>query len=117
MRLKEKYIVGAARGEQAPGDLSVLLFFGGVNMNCWEFMKCGREAGGSEVYDMGICVAYPNEGKKCAQVAGTLCGGKVQGSYAMKIFDCIKCDFYNSEYYEHDDFKVTSYCNTSSRDN
>ena len=70
-------------------------------MNCWEFMKCGREEGGLNVYELGVCQAYPDNGKQCAIVAGTLCGGNVQGTYAMKIFDCVKCDFYNSEYYQH----------------
>ena len=86
-------------------------------MNCWEFMNCGREAGGSKVYELGICSAYPKDGKECAKVAGTLCGGEVQGKYAMKIFDCIACDFYNSPYYEHGDSKVTSLCSTRYRDN
>ena len=86
-------------------------------MNCWEFMECGREVGGTKVYELGICVAYPNDGKRCAEVTGTLCGGKVQGSYNMKIFDCIKCDYYNSKYYEHNDLKVRSICNISVNDN
>jgi hypothetical protein len=70
-------------------------------MNCWEFMKCGREAGGSNVFKMGVCLAYPNDGKQCARVAGTVCGGEVQGTFAMKVFDCVKCDFYKSKYYQH----------------
>jgi len=72
-------------------------------MNCWEFMKCGREFGGLNAYEMGVCQAYPDDGKQCARVAGTLCGGKVQGTYAMKIFDCVKCTFYKSKYYHHND--------------
>ena len=70
-------------------------------MNCWEFMKCGRELGGLKVYEMGVCRAYPDYGKQCAKVTGTLRGGEVQGTSAMKIFDCEKCDFYNSKYYQH----------------
>jgi hypothetical protein len=66
-------------------------------------MKCGREFGGLKAYEMGVCQAYPNDGKQCATVAGTLCGGKVQGTYAMKIFDCVKCAFYKSKYYHHTD--------------
>jgi hypothetical protein len=27
-------------------------------------------------------------------LAGTLCGGKVQGSFAKKMTNCLKCDFY-----------------------
>ncbi len=49
-------------------------------MNCWEFKKCGREAGGAKVAELGVCPAYPNAGTHCARIAGTFCGGKVQGS-------------------------------------
>ncbi len=69
-------------------------------MNCWEFKKCGREAGGSRAKELGICPAYPDHGKHCARVAGTLCGGKIQGSFASKLASCLKCDYYNSEYYD-----------------
>ena len=68
-------------------------------MNCWEFKKCGREAGGSKVKELGICPVYPKYGKSCAHVAGTLCGGQVQGSFASKITNCIKCDFFKSSNY------------------
>jgi hypothetical protein len=32
-------------------------------------------------------------GRACWAVVGTLCGGKVQGTYAMKLQDCRKCAF------------------------
>ena len=84
-------------------------------MNCWEFMKCGRELGGVNAYELGPCVAYPKYGKQCAEVAGTLCEGKFQGAYAMKIFDCVKCDFYNSKQYQHTSSnpQVVESCNCS----
>jgi len=66
-------------------------------------MKCGREFGGLRAYELGVCQAYPDYGKQCANVAGTLCGGAVQGTSAMKIFDCVKCAFYKSKYYQHTD--------------
>jgi len=69
-------------------------------MNCWEFKKCGREEGGTNSKELGVCPAYPDHGKNCARVAGTLCGGKVQGTYAIKIADCISCDFFNSEHHQ-----------------
>ena len=69
-------------------------------MNCWEFKKCGREKGGSKATDLGICPAYPTHGQHCARVAGTLCGGEVQGSFAMKVSNCMKCDFYKSSHYD-----------------
>lgn len=59
-------------------------------MNCWEFKNCGRELD---------CPAYPDRGTDCAWVTGTLCDGKVQGIFGMKLATCIKCDYYRSPYY------------------
>lgn len=75
-------------------------------MNCWEFMKCGREIFGTKAKELGICPAYPDHGTRCAQVAGTLCGGKVKSAFAMKCIkcmnclNCMQCDFYKSENHE-----------------
>jgi methyl-accepting chemotaxis protein len=68
-------------------------------LNCWEFKKCGREAGGAKAGELGVCPAYPDHGSDCARKAGTLCGGKVQGSFARKIVNCQQCDFYRSKNY------------------
>jgi hypothetical protein len=65
-------------------------------MNCWEFKKCGREAGGARSAELGVCPAYPNHGHSCDVVAGAFCGGKVQGSFAAKLSSCMKCDFWKS---------------------
>lgn len=63
--------------------------------NCWEFKNCGRQAGGAKEAEMGICPAYSkNAGQACWLVAGTFCGGKIQGSFAEKEVSCINCEFY-----------------------
>jgi len=73
--------------------------------NCWEFKKCGREENGEKADQLGVCPAYAtkklnkinsgkNAGRSCWAVAGTLCGGKVQGTYAAKISNCLECEFY-----------------------
>jgi hypothetical protein len=73
--------------------------------NCWEFKNCGRQPGGEHESDLGICPAATesrldgvhggkNAGRTCWVVAGTLCGGKVVGSFAEKIDTCYACDFY-----------------------
>ena len=49
-------------------------------MSCWKFMKCGHELGGLKAHELGFCQAYPDYGKQCAKVAGTLCGGKFRGA-------------------------------------
>lgn len=74
-------------------------------INCWEFMKCGREPGGSKSSEMETCPAAidktfngtnfgKNAGRICWAVAGTFCGGKVQGSFAEKRKSCINCNFF-----------------------
>ena len=69
-------------------------------MNCWEFTKCGREKGGVNVDHQGPCPAYPDYGKRCAFVAGTLCGGVRQGTFAKKLTSCFQCDFFRSEHHD-----------------
>jgi tRNA A-37 threonylcarbamoyl transferase component Bud32 len=74
-------------------------------LNCWEVMMCGRETGGQNTAEYGVCPAAADEsydginsgkcgGRICWAVAGTFCGGCVQGSYADKRFSCLNCDFY-----------------------
>ncbi len=66
-------------------------------MNCWEFKKCGREQGGANAEALGVCSAWPKYGEACWYVAGTLCGGQVQGTYAEKLGNCRKCEFYEKK--------------------
>ncbi len=58
-------------------------------IKCWEYMKCGRDKDATSK-----CPANPNFGRSCWAVAGTFCEGKVQGTFAQKYEDCVKCDFY-----------------------
>lgn len=69
-------------------------------MNCWEFKGCGRERGGHNEEAYGVCPAYPDNGRECARVAGTLCSGEVQGMFAQKLVACLRCDYYRSPHYE-----------------
>jgi hypothetical protein len=73
--------------------------------NCWEFTKCGREQNGSNAEKLGICPASiekalngvhggMNAGRACWVVAGSMCDGQLQGTFAQKYEDCRKCDFY-----------------------
>ncbi|MFH1807604.1 MAG: two-CW domain-containing protein [Pseudomonadota bacterium] len=73
--------------------------------NCWEYKRCGRQPGGPHVQDLGECPAATKRGldgahggrcagRACWVVVGTLCDGKVQGTFAAKIASCEKCDFY-----------------------
>jgi len=80
---------------------------GTTKENCWEFKKCGREPGGSKVKELGICpvTTYSdlngahdgkNAGRACWVVAGSLCGGKIQGTFAQKLHNCWRCEFMNA---------------------
>jgi nucleoside-diphosphate-sugar epimerase len=80
-------------------------------LNCWEFMKCGRGPKGAKAKKLGPCPAASdkrldgvhggvNSGRACWVVAGTFCGGTVQGSFARKQVACKRCDFYNKVYKE-----------------
>lgn len=75
------------------------------SQNCWEFMDCGREPGGANVAELGACPAASdttldgmnggtNGGRMCWARAGTLCGGKVQGTFAEKELNCAACAFF-----------------------
>jgi hypothetical protein len=74
-------------------------------LNCWEFMKCGREPNGGCTDVLGVCPAAmdktfdginrgKNAGRICWAVAGTSCGGSIQGSFAEKRESCTTCPFY-----------------------
>ncbi|MBU0988017.1 MAG: hypothetical protein KKH68_12280 [Proteobacteria bacterium] len=87
-----------------------------IALNCWEFMKCGYEKDGYNAKKHGVCPAFPDYGKSCARVVGTLCGGKVQGTFADKIKRCKRCKFYNSlHYYITDDGVNLLVINSSDR--
>ena len=72
--------------------------------NCWEVKKCGRQPGGEKVEEFGVCPAaihgeYDGKnggkygGRYCWAIVGTLCHGEIQGTFAMKISNCLYCKF------------------------
>ena len=76
-----------------------------MKTNCWEYKKCGREPGGSNVEELGICPAAitevvdslnsgKNGGRCCWTITGTLCDKKVQGSFTSKLSNCMRCEFF-----------------------
>ncbi len=75
--------------------------------NCWEVIKCGRESDSGDYFfsDAGTCPASielctdgvnggKNAGRACWAIAGTFCGGEIQGNYVNKLKSCLQCDFY-----------------------
>jgi hypothetical protein len=89
---------GAARVSSAPGEgsvFSLLIPFvppeETFKVQCWEVMRCGVESmerAGDQ------CPAYPNFGRICWSVAGTMSETKIQCPVAEKTGDCRKCPFY-----------------------
>lgn len=77
-----------------------------AKLNCWEFMKCGREPGGKKTTELGVCPAAmsnpkadgvndgKNGGRICWALVGTFCGDKIQGEFAEKQVTCLNCDFF-----------------------
>jgi len=64
-------------------------------LNCWDIKECGRKKGGAHIVDLGECVAsVEGLGHSCWAIAGTLCGGEIQGTVAQKEGNCILCDVY-----------------------
>lgn len=51
---------------------------------CWKVLDCAREQ----------CPVYGREEARCWQVAGTHCGGEVQGERASKMAACERCPVY-----------------------
>lgn len=80
-------------------------------INCWEYMRCGREPGGANAGELGVCPAATDAsfdginagacaGRFCWAVSGTLCGGRLQGTFAKKRHTCMDCHFYQRVQFE-----------------
>ncbi len=87
--------------------------------NCWEVMLCGREPGGKNVKERGVCPAATEEqlegvhggskaGRACWVVAGTFCEDEVQGTFAQKYRSCTDCPFYRQVMQEEGTLYQTS---------
>lgn len=73
----------------------------GNRINCWEYTRCGRELGGENSIQFGICpVCRSNRlsginggiagGRACWLVRDTLC----KDSLGIKFNKCSACSFY-----------------------
>ncbi|MEW6349802.1 MAG: two-CW domain-containing protein [Thermodesulfobacteriota bacterium] len=52
---------------------------------CWDYLQCKNKE---------RCPAFPDNGRSCWDVSGTLCRGQVQGNPESKRDDCISlCGF------------------------
>jgi len=82
-------------------------------LNCWEITQCGREPGGIKTAELEVCPAAldtscnginsgKNAGRICWAIAGTFCGGEVQGSFAEKRVSCLGCEVFKQVKAEED---------------
>ena len=76
-----------------------------LKLNCWEFIKCGREPGGCHAGDLSVCPATQfkaldgthggiNAGRACWIVAGIPCQANMPGIQDLKCLDCHDCEFH-----------------------
>jgi hypothetical protein len=89
-------------------------------INCWEYKECGRESGGVNAEQLGICPASTetrlngvhggvNAGRTCWVVTGSLCEDEVQGTFSDKYKNCFLCDFHIKVKREEDsNYQLTS---------
>jgi hypothetical protein len=65
-------------------------------INCWEFMKCGKETTCIAATEIRLDKVHrgKNAGRACWIVAGSLCVGKATGVFVEKIKNCLDCSFY-----------------------
>ncbi|KPJ99674.1 MAG: hypothetical protein AMK71_09365 [Nitrospira bacterium SG8_35_4] len=72
--------------------------------NCWEFMKCGREIGGTNASQSGVCPIAAelaanglnggvNAGRICWVVASNANNGKGKCSDLRREHRCFQCQF------------------------
>ncbi len=91
-----------------------------MKKNCWEYKDCGRELGGKNVKELGVCPVVTEQrlegihggkkaGRACWIIAGTFCKGEVQGTFAKKTKNCGKCDFYQKVREEEGAELINSY--------
>ena len=73
--------------------------------DCWEYMQCGREPGGSNIAKDGACAAATeyiyrgtnngtNAGRFCWKIAGTFCVKTIKGIFARQALSCAECPFF-----------------------
>jgi len=73
-----------------------------TKLNCWEFKKCSRQAGGKRVVELGICptsIDILSDGINGGKNAGRFCwtvykiiGYEAEGEF--KQINCLECDFF-----------------------
>lgn len=84
---------------------SLLLHTMKKRINCWEYFKCGREPGGKNVDELGVCKAAnftnieynmgDSAGRICWNISGTLCVNNCPESHKNAFDSCLRCEFFH----------------------
>jgi hypothetical protein len=62
-----------------------------ITTNCWEKKQC-----------LAVdCPAYESDCGRCWLMAGTLCGGEVQGKFAIKYSTCYDCEVFQEAVFKN----------------
>ena len=64
--------------------------------NCWEAKRCHHKEKCPAYHEKKLHGVHDgiNAGRACWVVAGTRCGGTIQGEFAQKVGSCMRCEFY-----------------------
>ncbi len=87
--------------------------------NCWEHFECKREPGGSNTEELGVCpVTIPGKynginkglyaGRFCWAITGTYRTGGPICTYALKLLDCLNCEFMKQVIFKEGDKFILS---------
>lgn len=65
-------------------------------LNCWEAKRCGKQATCPAAQEQRLngVNGGVNGGRACWVVTATKCRGEVQGNFAAKLANCMKCEVY-----------------------
>jgi len=63
-----------------------------MKKNCWEYSRCGRERGGRNEKELGICPAAAEE--RLNGVHGGINAGRACWAVAQVFCDCTRCNFF-----------------------
>ena len=70
----------------------IIIFRAPMKKNCWEYSKCGRERGGRNEKELGVCPAAAEE--RLNGVHGGINGGRACWAVAQVFCDCTRCKFF-----------------------
>ena len=73
-----------------------------MKKNCWEVKNCKDKENCPAFNEKKLNNIHGgyNGGRTCWIIAGTMCGGEVQGRFAQKTATCLACEFYNKVFKE-----------------